>query len=716
MHDADPPRFTTVGESVELAPRDPVTDANSKYDWNVEERPEGSSAVAGDGPVIHFAPDAPGVYRLRLSAPDDEYERLVRVFPDVRRTARFELPLSDLPIPHEEVDTICVMGPFNEQLVGKDRPTYEDGAYVYETKLPPGEHPYGFLLNDDLTEQVQGTLTVSGPGRPRVKLDAERGPEAVVVTADAKSAPDSEFADDELAVEFYADDEPLDHVGEYERTVRIPRDEIGDGVRLHAVAVGERHSVADRVEIRGYDERANEVESEHVSATEIASANANGSERSEEVRARVHHPNDPPEWAESPTVYEIFVRSFAGETVDTTFSELERRIPYLEWLGTDCVWLTPILGSPTEHGYHTTNYFETAEDLGTRSEFESFVAACHDAGIRVVFDLVINHSSRDHPAFQMSAAGVPEYRDWYVWEDDGETGETKAQRYFDWERIPNFNFDSLAVRRFLLDVVDEWAGLVDGFRCDVAWGVPHEFWKEVADRVPDDFLLLDETIPRDPDYHEGEFTMHYDTTLYGTLREIGNGEKPASAVLDALEDAAHVGFPDSAVHLRYVENHDEPRYRDECGREALKAAAAATFTLPGAPMIYYGQERGMTEYRGTMCWADGDDELTAFHRSLSAAREEYPVLRDGTVERVEWESGSSDVVAFARETDSERVVVALNFSERAQAVRIGERTETVDLVTGEAVPTVTRNEGGTAIGTELLVSDVVVVRITEESK
>ncbi len=512
---------------------------------------------------------------------------------------------------------------------------------MYETKLPPGEHPYGFLLNDDLTEQIQGTLTVSGPGRPIVRLAAERGPEAIVVTADAKSAPDSEFADDELAVEFYVDDEPLGHVDDHERTVRIPRDEIGDGIRLHAVAVGERHSVADCVEIHGKGEHANGTEGR----------SASGSERSEEVRARIHHPNDPPEWAASSTVYEIFVRSFAGETVDTTFSELERRIPYLEWLGTDCVWLTPILGSPTDHGYHTTNYFETAEDLGTRSEVESFVAACHDAGIRVIFDLVINHSSRDHPAFQMSAAGVPEYRDWYVWEDDEVTGEAKAQRYFNWERIPNFNFDSLSVRRFLLDVVDEWAGLVDGFRCDVAWGVPHEFWKEVPDRVPDDFLLLDETIPRDPDYHEGEFTMHYDTTLYDTLREVGNGEKPASAVLDAIEDAAHVGFPDSAVHLRYVENHDESRYRDECGRAALKAAAAATFTLPGAPMIYYGQERGMTEYRGTMCWDDGDDGLTVFHRSLSAAREEHPVLREGTVERVEWESDSSDVVAFARETE-----------------------------------------------------------------
>ncbi|KZN26163.1 alpha-amylase [Haladaptatus sp. R4] len=697
MHTADPPRFTTVGAAVELAPHDP--NPNGEYEWHLETRPDGSSAVVDDAPVVHFAPDVPGVYRLRLSAPDGDHERTVRAFPDERRPARFELPLSDLPIPHEELESVCIAGPFNEHLVGRDRPTYENGAYVYETELPPGEHPYGFLLNDDLTEQVQGTLTVPGPGRPRIHLDATVETDSVVVTATTESAPDSEFADDELTVELYENGSRA--VTDGPRTVRIPRNDIGDGLRIHAVAVGERHSIADCVEIGG--------------KSELGLSERSGSERSEVPRSEgvgIHRPNDPPEWAESATVYEIFVRSFAGETVDTTFEELERRLPYLEWLGVDCVWLTPILGSPTDHGYHTTNYFETAEDLGTRGEFESFVSACHDAGIRVVFDLVINHSSRDHPAFQMSAAGVPEYRDWYIWEEDEETGEPKAQRYFNWDRIPNYNFDSLAVRRFLLDVVDEWAGVVDGFRCDVAWGVPHEFWKELAARVPDDFLLLDETIPRDPAYHEGEFTITTTRRCTGTLRKIGNGEKPASAVFDALSDAERAGFPESAVHLRYVENHDESRYLDDCDRDALKAAAAATFTLPGAPMIYYGQERGMTEYRGTMRWDDGDDELTAFHRSLVEVRNEHPVLEGGTVEGIEWESESSSVVAFARDDGESRVVVALNFADGSETVRIGERVEDVNLVSGERVPTATGRDSKV----ELSVSDVVVVRTTEESK
>ena len=122
-------------------------------------------------------------------------------------------------------------------------------------------------------------------------------------------------------------------------------------------------------------------------------------------------------------------------------------------------------------------------------------------------------------------------------------------------------------------------------------------------------------------------------------------------------------------------NHDESRYLDDCNRAALKAATAVTFTLPGAPMVYYGQERGMTEYRGTMRWDDGDDELTAFHRSLISTRNEYPVLKEGTVEQIEWESDSPSVVAFVRELGDSRVVVALNFSAGSESVRIGERVE-----------------------------------------
>ena len=270
--------------------------------------------------------------------------------------------------------------------------------------------------------------------------------------------------------------------------------------------------------------------------------------------------------------------------------------------------------------------------------------------------------------------------------------------------------------------------------------------------------MLDETIPHDPQAHEAEFTMHYDSTLHETLRAIGNDEEPARAIFEALETVRWQGFPESSVHLRYVENHDESRYLGECGEPALRAAAAATFTLPGAPLIYYGQERGMTADRGPMKWHDGDTELTEFHRSLSRLRDEYPVLNDGGVDPVSVgvvtttdpmttgstsdavddtdndtttaDTGDSDttkadddadslritdepqhVVAFARDNGDQRLLVVLNFGEIPATVSLPTAVGDTDLRTGKPLrkrhdP---RDDGN---GNYVVVDDVVVCRPT----
>jgi len=614
METIGPPRFVAVDETVELAPWNP--DPTADYTWRLVDAPTESRLTVGDGAIVSISPDVAGGYQFELDGPTGSHSQRVIAFPHAREAVALTLPFAELSVDPETIERVSVVGPFNDHRVGANRPRRGDDRFVLDVSLPPGKHHYGFCLDDNFGRQIHDSVTVPGPGRPRCALSAtvDDETEQVVVTAETAAAPDSGVSDEELEVKFVVDDRdgiPESAVEVDDRTCRVAADGIDHQLRVHAVAIGERHSVADTVDVDRTD------------AGDLA----------------VRHPNNPPGWAESPTVYEIFVRSFAGETPQTTFAEIERRVEYLDSLGVDMLWLTPILAGPTDHGYHITDYFSTAADLGSRADFESLVDRCHEAGIRVVFDLVINHTSRDHPAFQLHSAGVDEYDDHYVRvsrdhdsTDIAWAGEGSPEFYFNWSRIPNLNYGSLAVREWMLDVVDEWADLVDGFRCDIAWGVPHSFWKEVAERVPADFLMLDETIPHDPQAHEAEFTMHYDSTLHETLRAIGNGTEPARAIFEALETVRWQGFPDSAVHLRYVENHDESRYLGECGEAALRAAAAATFTLPGAPLIYYGQERGMTADRGPMKWHDGDAELTEFHRSLSELRDQYPVLKHGSVE------------------------------------------------------------------------------------
>jgi len=795
MHEPGPPRTTSVGESVELAPRSP--DPEGTYEWTVRDAPADSAVAEGpvekgdgpdaedggpeeegggpeetlpvlvpgatsrsDAPVVRLRPDAPGTYVLTLDAPDGTHRQRVRAFPDERRETELRVAAADLPVDDGAVDRVSLMWAHNERLLARDRPERDGDDWVLETRVPPGRHRFSFVANDDPGNEHGDVVEVPGPGRPRLSLESrvedagggengesdadggdggDDGP-TVVLTADVEAppaageggtdGPEADAAGRGAGVEFLVDDRDAapETVARIEAAAdgstlavpveAIPDDALDDGLRVHAVPHAERYGAAETVRIgRGNGDDGRTAEDGAVDDAPVA----------------VTDPHAAPEWADAPTIYEVFVRSFAGDTLPTTFREIERRVPYLESLRVDALWLTPVLASPTEHGYHVTDYYETASDLGSREAFESLVETCHDAGIRVIFDLVINHTSRDHPAFQLHAAGVDAYADHYRRADGAfdVTGTDWAELapgdmpeyYFNWRRIPNLNFDSPTVRAWLLDVIDEWAAVVDGFRADVAWGVPHGFWKEVADRVGDDVLLLDETLPHDPFYGEGEFDLHYDTSLYGALRAVGAGEVPADAIADAFDRAAWLGFDDPSAQMRYVENHDEDRYLAEHGRDALRAAAATVFTLPGAPMIYAGQERGNETYRGPVRWHDGDNDLTDFHRDLAALREREPLLREGAVAfdvpatDVRVVDGDPErVTAYARtaeaagdgdeaggdeadgdEADGDGLLVVVNFAGEPATVAVPEGFET-DLFADRAV------------GTEVAVDAVAVLR------
>ena len=684
MHHPGPPRFVQVGEAVELAPRSP--DPAATFTWNILDRPDESQVTIGDSPVAHLTPDTPGTYRAELNAPDGSHIQTVRAFPDPRREARFSVAREDVDGDVDHVESATVIGKFNDFTMGIHQAERNGDEWTIDVELPPGDHEAIFTFGEEFDPFATTTTVVEGPGRPRLHLNGHEEDDEVVLTATTESAPDG----DNPAVEFYFDDR--DALGNDDVTIdgkelRVPTGSLPETARVHAVPVAERHGIADTLLIQ----------------------------RDETGAVSFDRPADAPEWLRNATLYEIFVREFAGETVDTTFEEIERRVPYLESLGVDAVWLTPVLESPTRHGYHITDFFDTATDLGSRREFKSLVERLHAAGIKVLFDLVINHTSRDHPNFQLHRAGVTEYADYYEripaeqdmtgvdWAGDDAPGH-----YFSWKMIPNVNYDSLAVRAWMLDVLDEWAPLVDGFRCDVAWGVSHGFWKEARERLKSedsDFLLLDETVPRDADFRENEFDFHYDTDLYYTLREIGNNEAPATAIFDALAASQRHGYPDDAIHMRYVENHDEDRYATECEEGTLRPAAAATFTLPGVPMIYYGQERGVPEDRGTMRWHDGDAELTTFHRRLVELRNELPALRSPTVDPITYETSETDgdrVVAYERTGGDTRLAVVLNFGADPTIVRLDPAVNSEDLLSGTDIGN----------GDGIQVHDVAILKLT----
>ncbi|QCJ45623.1 alpha-amylase MalA [Haloprofundus sp. MHR1] len=641
MHHPGPPRFTATGRTLELAPTDP--DPEATYRWRVETAPLTSRASVDDDPVEFIVPDVPGTYVVELDAPDGTHRQTIRAFP------------GDLA-PAGGAGGVSGASGFAS---GSTRPTGESGG-----------------VGGSGSGAGSGG---SGGGRPRIQLHGAVEGDEVVVRADPQPNPNSDRPRGSLDVEFLVDDR--DDLGGRDVTIdgwelRVPVSKLPKLARVHAVAVGESYSVPDSVAV----ERGEITSSGRVDAEGHSSADA-------DANVSVVRLNEPPEWSTEATLYEIYVRGFASddEESDNTFEALTKRLDYLDELGVDCLWLTPVLqNDDAPHGYNITDFFSIAEDLGTRDDYEAFVDAAHDRGMKVLFDLVLNHSARQHPFFEDAYRNPEsEYYDWYEWQESGEPGT-----YFDWEKIANFDFTNLEVRRHLLDAADTWAEIADGFRCDMAWAVSRPFWTELRERLKardPEFLLLDETIPYVADFHDLAFDMHFDTTLYFTLRQVGRGVEPAEAILDAVEQRTEVGFPDHASFMLYLENHDETRYVVECGDAEAYAAGAALFTLPGVPMLYGGQELGQRGRRDALAWGHANEELRDHYESLIEARNETDALRyDGEFSRVDYESESDRVVAFARE-DGQRYVVALNFGAEPAPVEFGPSVENRDVVSGEAL-------------------------------
>ncbi|WEL20608.1 alpha-amylase MalA [Halorhabdus sp. BNX81] len=649
MHHPGPPRFVAVGEAIELAPRDPDPDA--AYAWTVANRPDGSTVTVGDAAVEHLEPDVEGTYVVHLSAPDGGHELTVRAFGSSRAPATGG----------------------------------ESGVSAGQSGFESGEGASG----RSGVSRGSGSGGVSVPtgdgGRPRVRLEPAIEGAQAVVRATPIPHPDGTETPSDLDVEFLLDDRDAvgrDAVAIADTELRVPLAGIGDRLRVHAVSVGDTgYSVPD--------------------AVEFARGEATGTAVSSAGDVSASHLYDPPAWAEDAVIYEIYVRTFAGQNADddgegagsderSAFDAIIDRLDHIESLGVNTLWLTPVLENDhAPHGYNITDFFSIAADLGTRSDYERLVEAAHDRGIAVLFDLVCNHSARTHPHFQAAVADPDsEYHEWYEWRGPGE-----PETYFEWEHIANFDFTHLPVRRHLLDAIDQWAPLVDGFRIDMAWAVPNTFWREVHDRakaIDDDFLLLDETIPYIPDFQGGCFDMHFDSTTYAALRRVGNGA-PAEEILDAVDERAEIGFPPHAGFMLYAENHDETRYIVECGRAAAAAAAGALFTLPGAPMLYAGQEFGQRGKRDDLAWDHTDEALQSFVRQLATTRREEPALGpEGDFKRVEYDikDGDADrVVAFGRVHTDDAVAVVLHFGSGTATVALPAATGTRDAVSGRSIGT-----------------------------
>ena len=374
-------------------------------------------------------------------------------------------------------------------------------------------------------------------------------------------------------------------------------------------------------------------------------------------------------WYKNAVFYELNVRAFYdsnGDGIGDIPGVIEK-LDYLENLGVDCIWLLPIYPSPLkDDGYDIADYYNIHPDYGTLEDFKELIAKAHQRNIRVITDLVLNHTSDQHPWFKAARADRNSpYRDYYVWSDTDQkysetriifldteksnwTWDPQAGQYF-WHRFyssqPDLNYDSPALRAEMFKIMRFWLDLgVDGFRADAVpylferegtncENLPetHAFLKELRRYLDQDYpdrVLLCEANqwPEDvrPYFGEGdEFHMgfHFPVMprIYMALRK--GDIKPVREILEKTPEIPH-----SCQWCTFLRNHDEltlemvteeerqwmwqeyapdPRMRLNLGIRRRLAplldndvrkimlANSLLFTLPGSPILYYGDEIGM---------------------------------------------------------------------------------------------------------------------------
>ncbi|WP_304238304.1 alpha-amylase family glycosyl hydrolase [Jiulongibacter sediminis] len=359
--------------------------------------------------------------------------------------------------------------------------------------------------------------------------------------------------------------------------------------------------------------------------------------------------------------YEIFVRSFADSDSDGIgdLKGITSKLDYLAELGIDGLWLTPIFHSPSYHKYDVKDYYRINGSYGTEEDLKELLDAAHERGIKVILDLVLNHTSSSHHWFREAATNpASKYREYYYWltpkviqekgvaerratDDSGVKfpwhwpRQRSKEKYFGmfWKEMPDLNLNSQALQNELITMAKFWLGKgVDGFRLDAAkhlfpfWEPQSktlEFWSTFKNALEADFpevYLVGEVwdAPEVVAPYFESLQANFNIDLSYDLKTILKEGKDSVGLISKLKQA-HVQYEEVNPYFMdctLLSNHDQDRISSvlKGDEKKLKVAANLLFTLPGLPYLYYGEEWGLKglkpdEYlREPMPW--GDDSQT----------------------------------------------------------------------------------------------------------
>ena len=376
-----------------------------------------------------------------------------------------------------------------------------------------------------------------------------------------------------------------------------------------------------------------------------------------------------PEWLRDGVIYEIFPRNFSQAG---NFDGITAKLDELHSLGVNILWLMPIQPSGKEKSkgtygspYAVRDYYAINPDYGTEADLKRLVAEAHKRGMKVLIDIVANHTAWDsvmmaHPEFYKKDASGRIIPPEPTWTD-----------------VAGLNYKDAGLRTYMIDMLKHWIDPktfdLDGFRCDVAYMVPTSFWEEARpelEKVKPDIMMLAEG--NAPDLLVKAFDIDYSWPLLGTLNHVLLNGAPATEFKKTYEEQ-RAKFTKGALHLRISDDHDEARSVSKFGLKGALAASVLMFTLDGVPLLYNGMEVGDATESGDpalfekmpVFWHPKErPPLRAIYSDLIKLRKDYPAFHN---DRVIWlhNSDEADVVTLMRLDSKDEFVVVINFSNRS---------------------------------------------------
>jgi len=403
-----------------------------------------------------------------------------------------------------------------------------------------------------------------------------------------------------------------------------------------------------------------------------------------------------PDWVKSSVIYEINTRQYSPEG---TFKALEADLPRIKELGIDILWLMPIYpigeknrkvpgGAQTSLGsyYSVKDYQAINPAFGTAEDFKNLVTKAHEMGFKVIIDWVANHTAWDN-------AWITEHPEWYQKDAKG-----NIKTPFDWTDCAQLDYSKKEMRKAMVGSMKFWVKNfdIDGFRCDMAGLVPTDFWEDARAELQKmkPLFMLAENEDK-PELCKMAFDANYGWEMHHLMAAITQGKKAAGEILK-LQTKIDSLLPQRSFKLNFITNHDENSWNGTAKEKfgnGEKSCAILTYTLPGMPLIYNGQEAAMTKRlrffaKDTIDWSD--TLMLPLYKTMNALKHRNQVLWNpphGGKLLPLTNNAPEKIVSFLRSSGASRVMVLLNMSPDTITTTI-----TTDIADGKYINTFNENK------------------------